>query len=74
MTSTAGIFITFLMIFFVIRYSKKRHPKAKDIEGHTWLEVTWTVVPLILFLAMFYFGWTNFRYHFGSICRRPFRG
>lgn len=54
--------ITFLMVFFVIRYSRKRNPKPRDIEGHTGLEVTWTVVPLLLFLAMFYFGWTNFQY------------
>ena len=26
------------------------------------LEVTWTVVPLVLFLAMFYLGWTNYEY------------
>jgi len=56
------VFITFLMIYFVIRYSKKRNPKARDIEGHFGLEVTWTLVPLVLFLAMFYYGWTNFEY------------
>ena len=28
------VFITVLMIYFVIRYSKKRHPKAAQIEGH----------------------------------------
>ena len=56
------IFITFMMVFFVIRYSRKRHPRAEDIEGSTWLEISWTVIPLVLFLLMFYFGWTNFEY------------
>jgi cytochrome c oxidase subunit II len=56
------VFITGLMIYFVIRYSKKRHPKAEQIEGHTLLEITWTVVPLILFLGIFYFGWTRYDY------------
>lgn len=56
------IFITFLMVFFVIRYSKKRNPKPKDIEGHAWLEITWTAIPTVLFLAMFYYGWTNYEF------------
>jgi cytochrome c oxidase subunit 2 len=56
------IFITFLMVYFVIRYNRKRNPKGKDIEGSTRLEIAWTVTPTILFLVMFYFGWTNYRY------------
>lgn len=56
------IFITATMIFFVVKYNRKRHPKGKDIEGNTWLEVAWTLVPTILFVGMFYFGWTNFNY------------
>jgi cytochrome c oxidase subunit 2 len=56
------VFITALMIYFVVRYSHKRHPKAEQIEGHTLLEVTWTVVPLLLFLGIFYFGWTRYDY------------
>jgi cytochrome c oxidase subunit 2 len=54
--------ITAVMIYFVVRYSRKRHPKAAQIEGHTGLEITWTVVPLVLFVAIFYFGWTNYDY------------
>lgn len=54
--------ITAVMVYFVVRYSRKRNPTPVDIEGNTWLEVTWTVVPLVLFLSMFYFGWTNFEY------------
>ncbi len=56
------IFITVLMIYFVIRYSRKRHPKAEQIEGHVGLEILWTVIPLVLFLSIFYYGWTNYEY------------
>jgi cytochrome c oxidase subunit II len=56
------IFITAMMIFFVIRYSKKRNPVAAQIEGHAGLETIWTVLPLIIFVAIFYYGWTNFDY------------
>ena len=56
------LFITALMIFFVVRFSKKRHPKAEQIEGHTGLEILWTTIPLVLFLAIFYYGWTNYEY------------
>ncbi len=56
------IFITVLMIYFVIRYSKKRHPKAEQIEGHVGLEIVWTSIPLVLFLSIFYYGWTNYEY------------
>jgi cytochrome c oxidase subunit 2 len=56
------VFITFLLVYFIIKYNRKRHPRGEDIEGNTGLEITWTVVPTILFLIMFYFGWTNFEY------------
>lgn len=56
------VFITTLMIYFVVRYSKKRHPKAEQIEGHLGLEIVWTAIPLVLFLSIFYYGWTNYEY------------
>ena len=54
------ILITFLMVYFVIRYRKNRNPKPEDIEGSLWLEVTWTVIPAILVMTMFYYGYTGF--------------
>ena len=54
--------ITGTMILFVIRYSRKRHPKAEQIHGNVLLEVVWTVVPLAVFIGIFYFGWTNYEY------------
>ncbi len=54
--------ITSVMVYFVFKYNRKRHPKGEDIEGNTWLETVWTVTPTVLFLVMFYFGWTNYGY------------
>ena len=51
--------ITAVMILFLYRYNEKKHPKAVQIEGSTKLEIIWTVVPLILVLAMFYYGWAG---------------
>jgi cytochrome c oxidase subunit 2 len=56
------VLITFLMVFFVIKYNKKRHAKSKNIEGNKWLEITWTVIPTLLVLGMFYFGWVGYKF------------
>jgi cytochrome c oxidase subunit 2 len=48
------------MVVFVVRYSRKRNPHPKNIAGNVPLEVTWTVVPLILFMGMFYLGWHGY--------------
>ena len=49
------------MIYFVIRYSRKRNPYPTNIHGHTSLEVLWTAVPLGLFMYMFYLGWEGYQ-------------
>lgn len=56
------VFITFVMIYFVVRYRRSRGGQARDIHGHALLEMVWTAVPLVLFLTMFYYGWTNYRF------------
>jgi cytochrome c oxidase subunit II len=54
--------ITSLLIYFAFKYNKKRHPRGEDIEGNTWLEIAWTAIPTLIFVAMFIFGWTNYSY------------
>ncbi len=54
--------ITFLMVYFVLRYRRAKHPKPVDIEGSTWLEITWTVIPTLIVLTMFYYGLTGFQF------------
>ncbi len=53
---------TGVMIYFVIRYSRKRHPQAEEVKENTPLEIIWTVIPTILVLAIFYVGWKGFVY------------
>jgi cytochrome c oxidase subunit II len=62
LTTAFLILITFLMVYFSVRYRRSRSGQAEDIHGHTLLEVLWTGIPLLLFLLMFYYGWTNYRY------------
>jgi cytochrome c oxidase subunit 2 len=54
--------ITFLMIYFVIRYRREKHPRPAEIEGSAWLEITWTVIPTLIVLTMFYYGLTGFQF------------
>ncbi len=53
--------ITFLMVYFIIKYRRSKNIPPANIEGHTLLEVTWTVIPTILVLSMFYYGWVGFK-------------
>ncbi|MDQ3193786.1 MAG: cytochrome c oxidase subunit II [Bacteroidota bacterium] len=55
------LIITGAMLYFVYKYSKKRHPVASDIEGNTTIEIIWTVIPIILVLLMFFVSWSGFK-------------
>lgn len=55
------ISLTVVMIYFIYRYNKKRNPVATQIHGSTTLEIIWTVVPFILTLVMFYYGWAGWK-------------
>ncbi len=62
-----GISIFFLlmiavsMIYFVVKYNKKRNPKPSNIEGNNKLEILWTVIPTLLALGMFFSGYAGFK-------------
>ena len=53
--------VTGVMIYFVVRYRRSRHPKAIPVKSSILLEVTWTVIPTILVMAMFWYGYEGFR-------------
>lgn len=53
--------ITAVMVYFLIRYSKKNNPVATNISHNNTLEVIWTVIPTILVIIMFYYGWTGYK-------------
>jgi cytochrome c oxidase subunit 2 len=50
------------MVYFVVRYSRKRHPRAEDVRDNILLEVLWTLIPLVLVLVIFWLGWKGFVY------------
>ena len=54
------ILVTVLMVYFAIRYRRSRNPEPSDIRGNWLLETAWTVIPTILALSMFYFGWQSY--------------
>lgn len=56
------VLVTVTMIYFVLRYSRDKNPDPQDIEGNFLLEVAWTLIPTILVLAMFYYGYAGFKY------------
>jgi cytochrome c oxidase subunit 2 len=49
------------MIILVVKYRKEVHKKSKYIEGHTGLEIIWTVIPSILLFVMFGWGWVVYK-------------
>lgn len=52
--------ITLTMVVFVVKYRRSRHPEPADIRGNWKLEVVWTVIPTIIVLTMFSFGWSSY--------------
>lgn len=55
------LLVTVAMIYFCIKYSRKKHPVAENIHGNTTLEITWTVLPTILVMVMFFYGYMGYK-------------
>jgi cytochrome c oxidase subunit II len=49
--------ISTVMVIFIIKYRRKKHPKPEQFKYRTWIEATWIILPTILVLFMFYFGY-----------------
>jgi cytochrome c oxidase subunit 2 len=60
LTLLAGV--TGAMLYFVVRYSRKRNPVPEDIADNLPLEIIWTVLPTLLVLIIFWVGWEGFQY------------
>ena len=56
------VLVTGVMIYFVVRYARKRHPQAEEVEDSVTIEVLWTVIPTILVVLIFFAGWKGFQY------------
>ncbi len=53
--------ITVVMLIFIRKYRKEKHPEAVQNEGSTKLEIIWTLIPLLLVVLMFYYGWMGWK-------------
>lgn len=51
--------LTAIMIYFIYKYNRKRNPVATQIHGSVTLEIVWTVIPFLLTIVMFYYGWAG---------------
>ena len=54
------ITITAVMIYFVIKYNRKKNIPAVQVKDNVLLEVSWTVIPLFITLLMFYYGYAAY--------------
>ncbi len=52
--------ITFAMIYFVVKFNNKKNPVAINVKESKGLEIAWTVIPTLLVLVMFYYGWAGY--------------
>ena len=52
--------ITAVMIYFVIKYKRSKHPVPADIRGNWKLEAVWSIIPTIIALSMFWIGWSSY--------------
>jgi cytochrome c oxidase subunit II len=54
-TGTVSLLVWLMIFIFAVKYRHKKHPKAEPIEGSTPLEITWSVLPLFVFMV--FYGW-----------------
>lgn len=52
--------ITVVMVYFVIRYRRTKHPVPEDIRDNYKLEIIWTIIPTLIALSMFVIGWRSY--------------
>lgn len=53
--------ITAAMLGFVVRYHRSRAPEpTSQVAVNIPLEIVWTALPMLLVMAMFYYGWAGY--------------
>jgi cytochrome c oxidase subunit 2 len=51
-----------VMVWFMVKYHRsKKGRRTEQIDHSTFMEVTWTVIPLVLMLFIFWWGWVEFK-------------
>ncbi len=51
---TVLIFIA--VVFLSVRYRRRAHAEPEEVHGHTGLEIFWSLVPLVIVVALFFWG------------------
>jgi cytochrome c oxidase subunit 2 len=53
--------ITATIIFFVVKYNRRRNPAPLPSPNYNIpLETAWTILPTIIVMAMFWYGWSGY--------------
>jgi cytochrome c oxidase subunit 2 len=52
--------ITAFIIYTLIHFSRKKGKKPMQFTDNLKLEITWTAIPIVIVLLMFYYGWIAF--------------
>jgi cytochrome c oxidase subunit 2 len=53
--------VTVVMLWFLVKYNRKRHPQPKPSPRYNiFLEAAWTIIPTIIVLSMFWYGWQGY--------------
>ena len=52
--------ILVFMVYVLVRYRRSKHPHPVNVKENVPLEIAWTVIPLALFMGMFYMGWRGY--------------
>lgn len=53
--------IVVVMVYFVFKYNRKKGVEPVDIHGSLILEIIWFIIPAILVMAMFYYGFIGYK-------------
>jgi heme/copper-type cytochrome/quinol oxidase subunit 2 len=48
------------MVFFAIKYSRKKNPEATQINDNLKVEIIWIISPVLLVFLMYYYGYKKF--------------
>jgi cytochrome c oxidase subunit 2 len=55
------VIITVVMVYFALKYNRRRSPIGEDVHGHHTLEIVWTIIPTILAFGFFWYGWEGYK-------------
>lgn len=51
-----SVFVCFLLVFSIIKYNKKANPDPAKFTHHSAIEITWTVVPILILIFIGFFS------------------